>query len=525
MCFNGAKSYATEWYSDNNGHLDLTPGKERAIELVGIDDYLNGHFDPKVDTGGQNQRAAVIVRIQMSSADDLYIMYNRKKGVNSEVVMGGDKVTIVSQISVHRSQSWLEATLDENSEEQRFTTCCGDLNGYCDSWARRGSCDSEPDHMNANGCKKSCGLCTGTCNDLVVKTCDRIAGPPDVARVIVYLDDGVNFMSCDDFDNTPSPSDSPSTSAAPSKIPSAAPTRIPSTAPTSQVLCRADLLSVQTATASSIESNHFVPDWAVDGDPNSRWASDGPGADGASEKQWVKFDLGGHRFIDSINLEWERAYSRNYEIQISDTGEDDNDDAWKSLATFSDAIGGAVEESMLDDTASYVRILSHQGDSNYGISLYEVKIFGDSHGDCIPGPPTCRQKRIDAAEAFASSEEGSHYGPEKAIDGDMHTRWSSKFEDDEWFIVDLGAMTLVYSVWLFWERAYAGSYALQTGDSLTGSWTTIFETNDSDGEVDIIPSLHHVTQYVRLLSTDRATRYGNSLREFEVRGTQEEGCI
>jgi hypothetical protein len=263
-----------------------------------------------------------------------------------------------------------------------------------------------------------------------------------------------------------------------------------------------------------------VADWAVDGNPNTRWASDGPNdAEGPNpEWQWLELDLGGARFIDSINLQWERAYSRDYEIRVSDYGV-----SWETVRTFPNGIGGEVEVSMLDVTARYVRIFSTVGDSNYGISLYQVKIFGDSSGDCVV-PTTCRQTGIDAAAAVASSEESSHFGPEKAIDNDYSTRWSSEFRDGESITVDLGELTLVYSVWLFWERAYAGSYQLQTGDSLVGPWTMIVEIDDSDGEVDILDGLDVVTQYVRLLSTDRATRYGNSLWEFEVRGTQEEGC-
>jgi hypothetical protein len=33
---------------------------------------------------------------------------------------------------------------------------------------------------------------------------------------------------------------------------------------------------VQAATAFSAESNHVVADWAVDGDPNTRWDAEGP---------------------------------------------------------------------------------------------------------------------------------------------------------------------------------------------------------------------------------------------------------
>jgi hypothetical protein len=258
-----------------------------------------------------------------------------------------------------------------------------------------------------------------------------------------------------------------------------------------------------------------VANWAVDGDPNTRWASDGPSDAGGTnlEEQWLKLDLGEVCFIHSINLQWEAAYSRNYEIEVSDDGV-----LWETVNSFPDGMGGEVEVSMLDVAARYVRILSFLGDENYGISIYEVKIFGDSDGDC------CLKTVIGAAAVVASSEESSRFGPKNAIDGDFSTRWSSRFADNESIAVDLGELTLVYSVWLFWERAYAGSYNLQAGDSLDGPWTTIAVIVDSDGEVDILDGLYAVTQYVRLLCTERATDFGNSLWEFEVRGTQDPVC-
>jgi hypothetical protein len=288
---------------------------------------------------------------------------------------------------------------------------------------------------------------------------------------------------------------------------------------TAQDYCTATQLAVYSCSASSVESNHFVADWAVDNNPNTRWASEGPGADGASAHQWFELDLGGQRFIDSINIQWEAAYSETYTIQISYIGV-----VWETVHSFSNGIGGEVEVSMLDRTARYVRIVSTKGNPTWGISLYEVKIFGDSDATCIDGPATCRQTGIHAVAASASSEEGSHWVPENAIDEDWTTRWSSEFHEDEWFAVDLGAQTLVYSVWLFWETAYAGSYKVQTAESLNGTWTTIDTMWDSDGEVDIVDGLHAVTKYVRILSIDRATRYGNSLWEFDVRGTQDTNC-
>jgi hypothetical protein len=61
-------------------------------------------------------------------------------------------------------------------------------------------------------------------------------------------------------------------------------------------------------------------------------------------------------------------------------------------------------------------------------------------------------------------------------------------------------MTLVYSVLLFWQRAYSESYELQTsGDGLEGPWTTVAMVMDADDKVDIIDDLNIVTRFVWVL--------------------------
>jgi hypothetical protein len=272
----------------------------------------------------------------------------------------------------------------------------------------------------------------------------------------------------------------------------------------------------------------------VDGERNSRWASDGPGADNAPPKQWLKLDLGEIRFLDSINLEWERAYSRDYVIQISDVGTDpvtvDDDGTgiggdWTNVIS-PEAKSGHLRLRELNVRARFVRIFSYDGDPNYGISLYEFAIFGDSNGSCEI-PPTCPGTLITLGLANASSEQGPNWSADKAIDGDMDTRWSSAFIEGEWFAVDLGAPTLIASVWLFWERAYAVGYVLQTGESLSGPWnpTPFYEIFDADGEVDIICDLAVEAQFVRIVGTEKfSDNYGISLMEFEVRGNQDAEC-
>jgi hypothetical protein len=45
--------------------------------------------------------------------------------------------------------------------------------------------------------------------------------------------------------------------------------------------------------------------------------------------------MGRVRFIDSVNLQWERVYSRDYEIRVSDEGI-----LWAAMRSFPNEMGG-----------------------------------------------------------------------------------------------------------------------------------------------------------------------------------------
>ncbi|WLR41773.1 family 16 glycosylhydrolase [Bacillus carboniphilus] len=105
--------------------------------------------------------------------------------------------------------------------------------------------------------------------------------------------------------------------------------------------------------------------------------------------------------------------------------------------------------------------------------------------------------------------------PEKAVDGDAGTRWSSGFTDDEWIYVDLGESMVVDSVSLNWEAAYGKSYKIQVSED-GNEWTDVYSTEDGDGEIDEIHFDRTSARYVKMLGVKRATVYGYSLYEFEV---------
>ena len=122
-----------------------------------------------------------------------------------------------------------------------------------------------------------------------------------------------------------------------------------------------------------------------------------------------------------------------------------------------------------------------------------------------------------AGVAASSIENGeTDRSPDKAIDGNFLTRWSSQFTDPQWIYVDLGSPTKFNAVRLSWESAYGKQYDIEISDDAQ-SWTPVYTETDGDGGVDDIRIEPVVARYVRMYGTQRATAWGYSLYEFEVK--------
>lgn len=119
--------------------------------------------------------------------------------------------------------------------------------------------------------------------------------------------------------------------------------------------------------------------------------------------------------------------------------------------------------------------------------------------------------------AIASGAEGDGTSASKAVDGNLATRWSSRFQDGEWLEVDLGDCYQVDSVRLFWEAAYATSYdILLSEDAL--NYHTVYMARNAKGGLQQFGFAPENARYVRILCNARNTGYGSSLWEMEVYG-------
>jgi hypothetical protein len=151
------------------------------------------------------------------------------------------------------------------------------------------------------------------------------------------------------------------------------------TAITSSGAAAAEVLLSQgkPATASSTEAaGAYSATEAVDGNTGTRWSS------AFSDPQWLQVDLGSSQAITRVELNWETAAARAYQIQVSD-----NASSWSTVYSTTTSTGGN-QSLTVNGTGRYVRMYGTQRTTTYGYSLWEFKVFGESGtggGGDIPG--------------------------------------------------------------------------------------------------------------------------------------------
>jgi hypothetical protein len=121
------------------------------------------------------------------------------------------------------------------------------------------------------------------------------------------------------------------------------------------------------ATASSYQAvgpgAPFPPGLAVDGSNSTRWASDW------SDPQWIQVDLGQVTTLNHVQLVWEGAYGKAYEIQVSDNGT-----SWRPI--YSTTTGdGSVDDIEVTGSGRYVRMYGTQRGTGWGYSLHEFGVY------------------------------------------------------------------------------------------------------------------------------------------------------
>ncbi len=130
-----------------------------------------------------------------------------------------------------------------------------------------------------------------------------------------------------------------------------------------------DLALGRPVTASSMEKDGLGPENAVDGDPDSRWASQ------FSDPQWIAVDLGAVKTVGNVRLDWETASATSYDIQVSPDGK-----AWATVYHTDKSIGGTERVTLTPVGTRWVRILGLKRATQFGYSLYSLCVYGPTAG-------------------------------------------------------------------------------------------------------------------------------------------------
>lgn len=141
-----------------------------------------------------------------------------------------------------------------------------------------------------------------------------------------------------------------------------------------QALCTVTQLTGVASSASSQETAQFGAELAFDGNAATRWSS------AFADPQWIRLDLGGLRYIDSVKLVWEAASAADYVIEISSDGNN-----WTTVANKTNAAAGARTDTLSNLSAHvgrYVRMTGTRRTTQWGYSLFDFAVFGSTDPNC-----------------------------------------------------------------------------------------------------------------------------------------------
>jgi beta-glucosidase-like glycosyl hydrolase len=135
-----------------------------------------------------------------------------------------------------------------------------------------------------------------------------------------------------------------------------------------------DLAMDQPTTASSVQAtSDYLPYYATDGDPGTRWSSL------STDPQWLEVDLGTPTAICSVGLLWEAAYATSFDIQTSN-----DNSTWTTVYSTTTGTGGQ-ETFPISTTARYIRMYGLARATTFGYSIFEFDVYGPTNTPPLAG--------------------------------------------------------------------------------------------------------------------------------------------
>ncbi|HID78096.1 MAG TPA: hypothetical protein EYP56_19145 [Planctomycetaceae bacterium] len=131
---------------------------------------------------------------------------------------------------------------------------------------------------------------------------------------------------------------------------------------------------VDWITASSIHSPPYPPAYALDGDPQTRWAS----RPFQGQPEWLQVDFGRPVSVSNVVIRWERAHAVEYRIETSEDGRQ-----WKTIHHQQNGQGGTERINGLNGRGRYLRVLCSRPGPFGLFSIWEIELLGGEAGRAL----------------------------------------------------------------------------------------------------------------------------------------------
>lgn len=255
-------------------------------------------------------------------------------------------------------------------------------------------------------------------------------------------------------------------------------------------------------------SNGHVEQNTLDGNFETRWS-----AKGDDGREWLQYKFAGSPNVKAINISFFKGDERStrFQIQSSTNGRNWNTE----LKAQSSSATAKMEKFVLKNviSASYIRIVGFGNSANAWNSINEVTFESGS-----PAAPAPTRSRVVASapaapvkmSATASSSNGSN-SANKAVDGSMDTRWSTKGLG-QWLRVDLGSEQTIDNVKIafFQGDSRESIFSIEVSNN-DRNWNLVQPKTSSNGKTSSLEAFSFNPVKARYI---RYTGFGNSLNEW-----------
>ncbi len=210
-----------------------------------------------------------------------------------------------------------------------------------------------------------------------------------------------------------------------------------------------------TASTPEDPDDRFAASHTIDGDFSTRWSS------AHSEPHWIAWDFGEPVELVGLRLHWETAYGRDYDIEVSDDGEE-----WETAYKWREGSGGVDEVYFGLRETRHVRMYGIRRATGWGFSIFQTEFLGP-----------------EALRTFEASAEGTDGPPEAIMNGDPDSGWAvtrAPGQPRPWIQVNFPEVTAFGGLAINWTDGAGTPWSLLAREQTDGEWAEIGRSPGGD---------------------------------------------